>query len=101
MNFPQSLIVHFIIPLIGAYVFLMVVYIIMGWLAAFGVINMRNQNVRQIYFVLERISNVVLNPIRTILPPMGGLDFSPVIAILGLYWIRNYVFGDVLFRMLG
>ncbi|NNE57353.1 MAG: YggT family protein [Hellea sp.] len=101
MNFAQSLIVHFIGPVIDAYVFLIVAYIIMGWLAAFDVINLRNHNVRQIYGLLERISGIVLNPIRKILPPMGGLDFSPIVAILGLYWVRNYVFGDVLYKMLG
>jgi len=49
MSFAQSIIVHFISPLIGAYIFLIVIYVIMGWLAGFGVVNMRNPTVRQIY----------------------------------------------------
>ena len=99
-NFPQSIIVHFLIPIISAYVFLIIVYVIMGWLVAFGVVNIRNPQVRQIYFTLERIANFTLGPIRQILPPIGGLDLSPIIAIFGLYWVRNYVLGTFLMKAL-
>lgn len=33
---------------------------------------------------LDRFINPFLNPIRRLLPPMGGLDFSPLILIVGL-----------------
>ena len=33
---------------------------------------------------LDRIVNPLLNPIRRLLPPMGGLDFSPLVLIIGL-----------------
>lgn len=91
MSFAQSLILHFIMPAISAYIFLIVIYVIMGWLASFGVVNMRNPSVRQIYTVLERVAGFVLRPIQQILPAFGGLDFSPVVAILGLSWFNNYV----------
>jgi len=101
MSFAQSIVFYFISPLIGAYIFLIVIYVIMGWLASFGVVNMRNPNVRQIYVMLERISNYVLKPIQQILPAMGGLDFSPVVAILGLSWFNNFILIEKLFPMLG
>jgi len=34
--------------------------------------------------ILERITEPVLGPIRRILPPLGGLDLSPIIVIIGL-----------------
>ena len=101
MTFPQSIIAHFLIPIISAYVFLLFIYIIMGWLTAFGVINMRNPNVRQIYMILERIANFTLDPIRRFIPPIGGLDFSPIVAILILWWVQDYILADLLFRALG
>jgi YggT family protein len=33
---------------------------------------------------LDRIVNPLLDPIRRLLPPMGGLDFSPLVLIIGL-----------------
>lgn len=100
MSFAQSLILHFIMPIISAYIFIIVVYVIMGWLAQFGVVNMRNPQIRQIYNVLERVSGFVLKPIQKIVPAFGGLDFSPVIAILGLSWFNNFVLFQKILPML-
>lgn len=99
MSFAQSLIDGFIQPIISAYIFIIVIYVIMGWLAQFGVVNMRNPQIRQIYNVLQQVSGFVLKPIQKIVPPLGGLDFSPVVAILGLSWINNYVIGQLLLPM--
>lgn len=36
--------------------------------------------------VVERLTEPVLEPIRRVLPPTGGLDFSPMV-LLFLLWI--------------
>jgi YggT family protein len=38
--------------------------------------------------VLGALCDPVLRPIRRILPVVGGLDFSPLVAILGLTALR-------------
>jgi YggT family protein len=43
--------------------------------------------VAQVAGVLRRITDPVLEPLRRALPPLGGLDLSPLIAILGLQLI--------------
>lgn len=101
MSFAQSIIAYIISPLIGAYIFLIVAYVIMGWLFALNVINANNPTVRQIYNMLESVSGFVLRPIQKIVPGFGGLDFSPVIAIIGLSWVNNWLIMDKLFPMLG
>lgn len=90
-EFIISIIDGFIRPFITFYVYLIVGYVLMGWLVSFNVININNQNVRQIYYALEKISGFVLKPIQRILPSFGGLDFSPVIAIFGLVWLSDPV----------
>lgn len=37
------------------------------------------------------ITEPVLGPARRIIPPMGGLDFSPMIVIFVLYIIGGYL----------
>ncbi len=101
MSFAQSLIVHFISPLIGAYIFLIVIYVIMGWLFALNVVNPHNPTVRQIYLTLERVSGFILDPIRKIVPAYGGLDFSPIIAFFFLSWVNNWLVLKKLLPMLG
>ena len=101
MSFGQSIIVYFISPLISAYIFLIVAYVIMGWLLALNVINPNNPNVRQIYNLLAQISGYVMRPIQKLVPGFGGLDFSPVIAILGLSWFNNWLLLGKVAPMLG
>jgi len=101
MSFAQSLIVFFVSPLIGAYIFIIFVYIILGWLFVAGIIDQRNPTIRQIYGLLEKVSNFVLNPIRRIIPAIGGLDISPIFAILGLSWFRHWVLLQKVYPMLG
>ena len=45
----------------------------------------RNELVRLLHTVVDPL----LHPIRAILPAISGMDFSPLIAILILSWLRN------------
>ncbi len=61
---------------------------IISWLVAFNVINTNNRVVYIIWDTLNRLSDPILAPIRRILPNLGGIDISPIIAILGLQFIN-------------
>ena len=61
----------------------------MSWLVAFGVVNISNKFIRMVVEVLYRLTEPVLRPIRRILPNLGGVDISPVILLLGLFFIRS------------
>ncbi len=71
--------------LIGVVKFIVIAHIIMSWLINFGVLNMGQPIVSQIWDGLNRILQPVYDPIRRILPNMGGLDLAPLVVILGLY----------------
>lgn len=40
---------------------------------------------------LHRITEPVLAPIRRALPPMGGLDLSPLVVIIGLQILAGFL----------
>ena len=40
--------------------------------------------------IVEEMSDGILNPIRRLLPPMGGLDFTPIIGIILLINIQRF-----------
>lgn len=40
---------------------------------------------------LALIADVILLPFRRIIPPMGGIDFSPIIAIMAYQFIANTI----------
>ena len=62
---------------------------IMSWLVAFGVVNMRNQFIRMVVETLYRVTEPLLRPIRRLMPNLGGVDISPVILLLGLFFLRE------------
>ncbi len=81
---------------IGLYITLVIVQVVLSWLVAFNVINTRNRFVYMVGDFLYRITEPALKPIRRLLPTMGGIDLSPVVLILGLYFLRVLLLRDVL-----
>jgi YggT family protein len=77
---------------ITLYVYILIASAILSWLVAFNVVNERNPIVAQIGEFLYRVTEPALRPIRRILPNLGGIDISPIILILGLFFLRNLVF---------
>ncbi|MBI5815330.1 MAG: YggT family protein [Nitrospinae bacterium] len=39
---------------------------------------------------LRRATDPVLEPISRALPPMGGMDFSPLVLIMAIYFIQTF-----------
>jgi|SRR5215471_16002389 YggT family protein len=77
---------------IWLYIWLLIAMAVLSWLIAFGVINTRNQFVRQLAEFLFRITEPALRPIRSILPNLGGVDISPMILIIGLIFLDRVIF---------
>jgi len=83
---------HFILDaLLGLLILAIIVSAILSWLVAFNVINLRNQFVYGIVRFLDAVTRPVLAPFQRIIPPLGGVDISPIIAILVLQGIKIYL----------
>ncbi len=67
------------------------IMIIMSWLISFNIINTRNQFVASIWRVLNQITEPILKPIRRVIPPMGGLDLSPLIVFVIIFFLQNLI----------
>jgi YggT family protein len=80
-----------IMIVLDLYIWLLIAAAVLSWLIAFNVVNVRNQFVGMIADFLYRITEPVLKPIRGMMPNLGGLDISPVILILLIYFIQNVI----------
>ena len=76
------------------------IMIIMSWLISFNVINTRNQFVASIWRVLNQITDPILKPIRRIIPPVGGLDLSPLIVFVIIFFLQNLIASIAVGRVL-
>ncbi|QYF86888.1 YggT family protein [Brevundimonas sp. PAMC22021] len=61
---------------------------ILSWLFAFDVINHRNRFVNQLATFLDTVTRPILEPFRRIIPPLGGIDISPIVVLLLLQFVR-------------
>lgn len=80
---------------ITIYVWIIVIGVVLSWLVAFNVINTHNRFVYTVVDTINRLTEPALRPIRNILPNLGGIDISPVILILLLFFLRNLIVYDL------
>ena len=73
------------------YTYLVIGAAILSWLVAFNVVNARNDVVRAIWDFLYRATEPALRPIRRILPNLGGIDVSPIILLLGIFFLQRVI----------
>jgi len=84
-------IIYVLVQIITLYMYLLIAAAIMSWLVAFNVVNTRNQFVAAVAEFLYRITEPLLAPIRNFLPNLGGLDISPIVLILIIYFIQRVI----------
>lgn len=88
---------HFILHnLIEIMIWAIIVGAIMSWLTAFNVINLRNPIVGRIQQVLDTVTAPVLSPLQRIIPPIAGLDITPIFALLILQGIQRFLLPSLL-----
>ncbi len=71
--------------ILGIARFFILAHFIMSWLVNFQVLNIRQPFVAQVWYGLNRLLEPVYGPIRRILPAMGGIDLSPIVALIAIY----------------
>lgn len=77
-----------LLMLLGVVRTVIFIHFVMSWLISFNVLNLRQPIVAQIWFGLQRLLEPIYGPIRRVLPAMGGMDLSPLAALLGVYAIE-------------
>jgi YggT family protein len=80
-----------IFTVIDIYFWIIIAVVASSWLIQFGIINYTNPTVRQILSGLRVLTEPLLGPIRRMLPNLGGLDVSPIIALLGLQFLKYFI----------
>ena len=75
--------------LISLYIWVLIISAVMSWLIAFKVVNTSNRFVYTVADFLYRVTEPALRPLRRILPNLGGIDISPIILILLLWFERD------------
>ena len=80
---------YLIIQIINLFEFVLIVYIILTLLINFNIVKAGNRFVYSIMDVLYRLCEPSLIFVRRYLPSFGGIDLSPIVIFLGLWFIKS------------
>lgn len=78
--------------IIDLYIICILAWTVLSMLIGFKIVNGYQPLVRKVMRVLDQLCEPVLRRIRSILPPIAGLDFSPLVLLLLLDFTRNALF---------
>ena len=68
--------------------YIVIAHALLSWLIGMQVLNSQSPIVGQIWYSLNRLLDPIYSKIRQFLPKTGMLDFSPLVLIFGIYFIR-------------
>jgi YggT family protein len=86
-----------LISVLEFYKWIVVLAVVVSWLTAFNVINVHNNFVRSVLRLLYALTEPVFRPVRRVLPPIAGLDLSPIVVFV-IIWFLQYTIQYLAFR---
>ena len=76
------------LQLLKLYTYIVIANVVISWLIAFNVLNTQNRFVYSIVEMTYKLTNPILNKIRSFLPNLGSLDISPIILLILIWFIE-------------
>lgn len=76
---------------VQCYIFVIILHIAVSWLIVFKVLDIENPQARNLVGLLQKATDPVMKPVQKFVPPIAGIDLTPVIVIIGLQVINNIV----------
>lgn len=70
---------------------IIIIQVVLSWLIAFGVLNTSNSQARNLVSLFQRLTDPVYKPLRKYIPPIAGIDITPIIVIIGISIAKNAV----------
>lgn len=77
--------------LLNLFIWVIIISAVIGWLIIFGVINPYSEFVRTVQQFCQIVTEPFLRPIRRFVPPINGIDISPLILIIFIWFLQMVV----------
>lgn len=87
----MSIIGNLLIFLLDVYFYIIIASVIISWLIAFDVVNVKNPQAQNLINLLNKVTEPVYKPLRKFIPPIGGIDITPIIVIFGIFLLQSLI----------
>ncbi|WP_102960638.1 YggT family protein [Mangrovicella endophytica] len=84
-------VIQVILLALNIYWWIIIAAAVLSWLYAFNIVNSGNQFVDSVATFLYKATEPLFRRIRRILPDLGGLDLSPLVALLGIFFLQQLI----------
>ncbi len=81
-------VIEVLIAILDIYWWVVIIQAVASWLIAFNILNVHSRPVSMILDFLYRATEPALRPIRQFVPSLGGLDITPIILLLIIWFVR-------------
>ncbi|MGB4107180.1 MAG: YggT family protein [Alphaproteobacteria bacterium] len=71
------------------YVGIILLQVAVSWLINFEVINASNERAQNLVQLLKKLTDPIYKPIQKYVPPIGGIDITPLIVIVLLTVLKS------------
>lgn len=89
----MSLFIFLLIRLLDVFFWIVILSVVVSWLIVFGVLNVRNKWIYKFCITLDKITNPLVLRLRKVIPPVGGIDLTPMVIIVGIYILQRILYG--------
>jgi YggT family protein len=80
-----------ILLLLDVFLWIIILQVILSWLIMFEVVNIRNPRAANFIRLTDRITDPVFRPLRKVVPPIAGIDITPIIVVFAIYLLESLV----------
>jgi YggT family protein len=80
--------VSVLLIILDVYSWIIIAGAVVSWLIAFEVINVKNEQAQNLVNLLSRLTEPVYKPLRKYIPPLGGVDVTPIVVLFLIFLIE-------------
>ena len=77
---------------IDIYIIIIILQVAVSWLIAFDVINAGNAQAQNLIALMKKATDPIYTPLRKFIPPIGGIDITPMVVIIGLHILQRILY---------
>lgn len=89
----MDFVIYLLIQALNVYFWIVIATVLASWLVAFDVLNTKNKWVYKVCDLMNKATNPLVLRLRKIIPPVGGIDLTPMVIIFGIIFLQNLLAG--------
>ncbi len=83
--------------LLDVFFWIIIIQVVLSWLIAFDVINIKNPQARNLVALIEKATNPIYAPLRRFIPPIAGIDITPIIVIFAIKILQGLIISNLIY----